>query len=157
MALQITKETRPQQASCQGRVYSRGATLFHSHCCALAKYDNRTIMIFPATDVCLHVAEYSAFAFDCALHGPFGKLRSIRLPPSRTLWVCTFTFISTSTVSSINFLQYKFPRRKCQAIFPFPISPLLLFFCCSSRNSRRNQPFYRPAPLHNTSSSTLTF
>jgi hypothetical protein len=28
----------------------------------------------PGTDVCPHVAEYSAIAFDCTLSGPFDKL-----------------------------------------------------------------------------------
>ena len=32
--------------------------------------------IFLATDVCLHVAKYSAKAFDRALRGPFNNLRS---------------------------------------------------------------------------------
>ena len=39
-------------------------------------------------------------AFGCALCGPFNNLRLIRLPPARTLWVCTIIFISTSTVST---------------------------------------------------------
>jgi hypothetical protein len=43
----------------------------------LAEYGQlETTGIFPATDVCPLVAEYSAFAFDCALRGPFNNLRS---------------------------------------------------------------------------------
>ena len=38
-------------------------------------YTCRNTIIFPATDVCPHVTEYSAVkAFDCALRGPFGSL-----------------------------------------------------------------------------------
>lgn len=39
-------------------------------------YARRNTNIFPATDVCPHVAEYSAPAFPCALSGPFDELRS---------------------------------------------------------------------------------
>lgn len=50
----------------------RGATLIHGFPCA-----RQDTIISPATDVCLHVAEYSAdvmSAFDCTLCGPFDKL-----------------------------------------------------------------------------------
>jgi len=55
--------------------------------------------ISPAVNVCPHVAEYLAFAFDCALGGPFDDLFSARFSASRALCKSIITVISASTVS----------------------------------------------------------
>jgi len=54
--------------------------------------------ISTAADVCLNVAEYSAYAFDCALSGPFADLFLTRLSASRALCEVMIDFISASTV-----------------------------------------------------------
>ena len=61
-------------------------------------YSRRNTIIFPATDVCLHVAEYSAVAFDCALSGPFNELRSAGSQHSGSLYVHVIVFTSASMV-----------------------------------------------------------
>lgn len=93
---------RPRQISteiCQGRVIyiSRGATLF----CGSKKISAplRNTNIFPATDVCPHVAEYSEIdSFPCALGGPFDHVGSVRLSASRALCASIITVISASSV-----------------------------------------------------------
>ena len=45
----------------------------------------RDTAISPATDVCPHVAEYSAKAFDCTLRGPFADRCRTRLSAARAL------------------------------------------------------------------------
>ena len=60
--------------------------------------------ISPATDVCLHVAEYLAqikCAFDCALNGPFDNLFLTRLSAPRVLCKGIIAVISASTVLNI--------------------------------------------------------
>ena len=55
------------------KLFIRGATLIRSF---MLRTQQDTI-ISPATNVCQHVAEYSALyskAFDCALSGPFDDL-----------------------------------------------------------------------------------
>jgi hypothetical protein len=64
----------------------------------------RDTNISPTTDVCQHVAEYSAKAFDCALGGPFNKLRSIGSQRPRLSVGARLVFISASTVSYLIFL-----------------------------------------------------
>lgn len=61
-------------------------------------YSRRNTIIFPATDVCLYVAEYSAVAFDCALSGPFNELRSTGSQHSGSLYVHVIVFTSASLV-----------------------------------------------------------
>ena len=72
----------------------RGATLLQD-----SSYSRRNTNIFPATDVCLHVAEYSASAFDCALSGPFNALRPTGSQLPGSLYVHDFVFTSASMVS----------------------------------------------------------
>lgn len=43
--------------------------------------------------------------FPRTLSGPFDNLRSVRLPPARTLWKCTTTVISASSVLIIDNLS----------------------------------------------------
>ena len=91
------KENAPDRLRkiCQGRIedYPR---------CHLASRPGRALWrgtsIPPATDVCRHVAEYSAEAFDCALRGPFDGLFSARIAASRALWKSIAAVIPTSTV-----------------------------------------------------------
>ncbi len=47
-----------------------------------------------ATNVCAHVMEYLAYAFDHTLCGPFNKLLSVRFSASRTLCTAHFLFLS---------------------------------------------------------------
>lgn len=58
----------------------------------------RSTIILPATHVCLHVASYSAFAFPCALSGPFNKLRSAGFSAPRLSVSARFVFTSASSV-----------------------------------------------------------
>src|SRR5699024_3452654 len=52
---------------------------------AVIPHTYRNTIIFLATNVCLHVMEYSANAFPHALGGPFETPLSARLSPARTL------------------------------------------------------------------------
>lgn len=66
---------------------------------AVLPHTYRNTIIFLATNVCLYVMEYSAFAFPHALGGPFAAPLSARLAPARTLCECACNVISASTVS----------------------------------------------------------
>lgn len=112
----------------------RGATLLCRSSCTLW----RDTIISPASDVCLtsqntqHIPQITADAFDCALRGPFNNLRLIRLPPARTLWICTIIFISTSSVygySVINLIYENIKAHDFAFVNPFflpePITAVL--------------------------------
>lgn len=47
-----------------------------------------------ATNVCAHVMEYLAYAFDHTLSGPFNKLLSVWFSASQTLCTAHFLFLS---------------------------------------------------------------
>lgn len=66
---------------------------------AVIPHTYRNTIIFLATNVCLHVMEYSANAFPHALGGPFETPLSARLSPARTLCERACNVISASTVS----------------------------------------------------------
>ena len=63
-----------------------------------------------------NVAEYSAFAFGCALRGPFNMLRSAGFSAPRLSVSARIVFISTSTVSwtILNYANYNAFPRHCQ-------------------------------------------
>ena len=67
---------------------SRTSISYYPRCHLVSRFvpcTLRNTCIFPATDVCPHVAEYSAEAFPCALCGPFGNLHldpALSLPDS---------------------------------------------------------------------------
>jgi hypothetical protein len=48
--------------------------------------------ISSTTNVCLHVVEYSALAFDYTLNGPFNKPFPAELPPPSALFKGVFCF-----------------------------------------------------------------
>ena len=75
----------------------RGATLVRDLSRTL-----RDTVIPLTTDVCQHVAEYSAHAFDCTLRGPFAKQFLTRFSASRALCIVLDGFISASTVYYVN-------------------------------------------------------
>ena len=67
-----------------------------------------------------HVAEYSAFAFDCTLRGPFADLFLTRLSAWRALCEVMIDVISASTVyDSISIAREKgFVNRKSKKTLP---------------------------------------
>ena len=67
----------------------------------------RNTNIFPATNVCLTSQNTRPEAFDCALHGPFDKLRSAGSQPSRLSVSATSAVISTSTVFYISIFYFQ--------------------------------------------------
>ena len=81
----------------------RGATLNSSAIILKRMHFLQDTNTSPTTDVCPHVAEYSAkkglpLAFDCALRGPFDGLFLTRLSATRALCEVITDFISASTV-----------------------------------------------------------
>lgn len=79
--------------TCQGRIDPRCHLVL-----GFDSYARRNTFIFPATDVCPHVAEYSGCPFDCALSGPFDELRSTGSQPPGSLYVHDIVLTSASQV-----------------------------------------------------------
>jgi hypothetical protein len=73
----------------------RGTTLF----CGWRPHAQRDTIISPATDVCLHVAEYWTEVVPCTLRGPFDDSLSAWLSAPQALCGRALIVISTSTVS----------------------------------------------------------
>ena len=62
--------------------------------CFMVSHTLWNTIIFLTTNVSPHVVEYSAVAFDYALHSPFNELLSVRFSATQTLCTAHFSLLS---------------------------------------------------------------